>query len=179
MTPLDELYFEWLYAKVRIDGGLPYQNHFQLLRQLHNTEFVWLIVGDDNRVEDGLDLREEFILTHGGSDGDAYFQSGLCSVFEMLVAFAIRAAYQSTLPEHIWFCKFLMNLGLYGVYTDDRYDSTEVEEIIDQLIWRLYSPFGEGSLFPLPKEAFRPGEDMRTKELWLQLGLYVEYNDLI
>lgn len=176
MTPLDDLYFEWLHAKIHVPGR-PYNNHFTLLNILHATEFVWIILGDDNRLEDGLDLRKEFLLSHGAADDSALVADG-CSVLEVLVAFAIRASTQSTYSEQTWFWTFLQNLGLKDSHSDDRVDAAAVTEILEQFIWRTYTPLGKGSLFPV-SNSHQNVSDMRFAELWTQMGVYMTENDLI
>ena len=50
--PLENLYFNWLSAKVinPLDTDRE-ATYWDLLRKLHNTEFVWVISGDDNRAK--------------------------------------------------------------------------------------------------------------------------------
>ena len=54
---LAEAYFRWLIHKVRTDGRSRYHD---LLWIMDNTEFVWIVPNDDNRLMDGLELRKEF-----------------------------------------------------------------------------------------------------------------------
>ena len=60
--PIENLYFNWLYTKVSdVKNQTPTTKFDRLLILLHRTEFVWLLSGDDNRAEDGRDLRIEFL----------------------------------------------------------------------------------------------------------------------
>lgn len=60
--PLDEQYLKWLYRQVASSKYRnPARTYWSLLRQLYTTEFVWTVPNDDNRVEDGRDLRYEFL----------------------------------------------------------------------------------------------------------------------
>ena len=69
--PFEEAYFKWLCAKVdHTNVPTPSLTHWNLLRILHRNEFVWLLTGDDNRAEDGVDLRHAFLLEKGYSPRD-------------------------------------------------------------------------------------------------------------
>ena len=57
MTKLDIDYYEWLIDQIVIPNGKSYRDLFELM---HNLEFVWTVPNDDNRVQDGWDLRPEF-----------------------------------------------------------------------------------------------------------------------
>ena len=61
--PLEETYFKWLAVQVVVNTRLrnPRQTNWEILRQLHSTEFLWRVHNDDNRVEDGKELRSEFL----------------------------------------------------------------------------------------------------------------------
>ena len=54
-------YFEWLLRVINIDD---FQEKYyrKLLTQLHETEFYSIVKNDENRVQDGLRLRDEFRL---------------------------------------------------------------------------------------------------------------------
>ncbi len=47
---------------IHVEVPTPSLTYWKLFRTLYSTEFVWLLSGDDNRAEDGLELREEFLL---------------------------------------------------------------------------------------------------------------------
>lgn len=168
--PLDNLYFNWLCAKVmRVDGNpAPSNTFWNLLRELHNTEYVWTLVGDDNRAEDGLDLRREFLITGDIPDNQAW-RLMPCSLLEMLIAFARRAEFQTDDPVHEWFWEFIDNLGLKE-YTDAvPVEDGEIGEVLYNLVWRRYDQSGHGGLFPLDE----PREDQRETEIWYQFCNYL------
>src|SRR5688572_21362138 len=106
--PIEELYFNWLCAKVTSPH---INNYYDLLRILHRTEFVWFISGDRNRKEDGLELRDYF-LNESGYEKDPLWYNELCSVLEVLIAFAQRAAFQTDILAKNWFWIFMENLKL-------------------------------------------------------------------
>ena len=62
-----------------------------------------------------------------------------------------------------WFWEMVANMHLVR-YDDDNYDAEEVEEILDRMLFRLYSPNGDGGLFTVNN-----GKDMRREEIWCQL----------
>lgn len=172
MSANQELYFEWLYSKIRV-GGSPYDNHFSLLRAMNSTEFVYLVVGDDNRIGDAEDIRNEFIRRHGGVSGD---EDPRVSVFEVLIALALRMATLTELPEQYWFWKFVSNMGLED-QTDDDMSFQLVEDILSRFVWRTYNDFGHGgSIFPVARRSEK--DRWPELELWRQMSLYLDETGL-
>lgn len=174
--PIEEVYFNWLYSKVaKVDIPTPSTSYLTLLAALHSTEFIWVVTGDDNRAQDGLDLRREFIRELFIREDPAWLSIG-CSVLEMLIAFSRRASFDAEeLSPRDWFWVFLRNLKL-----DDLNDASEdiseiVSEVMDEFIWRTYRANGEGGMFPLR----RPHHDQREVEIWYQFCDYlVDQNQL-
>jgi hypothetical protein len=173
--PLDELYFKWLYRQVsspRLRN--PARTYWSLLRQLFRKEFVWLVPNDDNRVEDGRDLRYEF-LDGNGVDRDHEWLSVECSMLEMLIGLSRRLAFEAEEGEpRDWFWTMLENVDLRQ-YSDAYYDRSssasdrEVNYILERVIWRHYERDGSGGLFPL--NAAR--QDQRKVELWYQSAAFL------
>ena len=60
MKQINYDYYEWLISQIDIPNGKSYNDLFE---KMHNLEFVWTVPNDDNRVEDGLDLRIECLGT--------------------------------------------------------------------------------------------------------------------
>lgn len=179
MEPLDEQYLEWLYSQVglRKRGRKPVDSHWHLLQQLYTKEFVWIIPNDDNRLEDGRDLRLEFVRDTLIYEPNPEWWSIGCSMLEMLIALARRLEFETDIPTDKWFWKMLQNLGLLD-YTDERqagggYSEGDVDAILDDVIWRTYEPDGRGGLFPLEDAQ----EDQRNVELWYQQSAYVIENN--
>jgi len=172
--PLENLYFNWLVAKVVIASETPrHALYLKLFRKLHTTEFVWLISGDDNRCEDGKELRGEFIYQADIPDNPEWRTIVGCSVFEMLVAFARRAEFQTETPVHEWFWEFIKNLGLDRFDDRSYFDDRFIEDVLEQFIWRTYNRNGIGGLFPL----MRPSTDQREVEIWYQFCEYLVDQD--
>lgn len=164
-------YFNWLCDIVcgyRYSQENSYDN---LLAHLHNIEFTWTISKDSNRAEDGIGLRRRF-----DEMGDVIdLLDGPCSVFEMMVALAIRV------EENImddprygdrtgqWFWKMINNLGL-GSMSDRCFDTDYVDNAIKALLNHEYEPNGRWGLFMVRNCDC----DMRKLEIWHQLCLYLD-----
>lgn len=168
--PLDELFFKWLYSQVsQTEVKDPSRTYWKLLKQLYTKEFVWLIPNDDNRMEDGKELRKEFIQTQGIKDVDQDWIEIGCSVLELMVGLSRRLAFEAGGKAHFWFWALVENIGL-DRYTDSRpLRKKKVDDILDKIIWRTYEPNGHGGFFPLKY----PEQDQREVELWYQLSAYV------
>lgn len=167
---LEERYFNWLCAKI-IRPELPHQTYYELFRVLHGTEFVWLVIGDDNRAADGVELRYRF-LVESGADPEHAWSNVLCSIFEMLIAFSYDAEFQTEVSYRDWFWELIDNLGLTP-FDDDHMDYESVSDILYRFVWRLYDADGVGGLFPLK----HPEKDQRKVELWYQFFPYLEENE--
>lgn len=167
--PPDELYFPWLYAQVAsVNIADPSRTYWELLRKLYNKEFIWFVPNDDNRAEDGRELRLEFVTTTGAVvDGD-WLRLG-CSVLELLIALSRRLCFETDIPEVEWFWEMLENLGL-DQYNDSRpLPEARVDAVLDRFIWRVYRRNGRGGLFPLK----RSSEDQTKVEIWYQMSAYI------
>lgn len=172
--PIEELYFNWLYMKVaHVENPTPSLTFWTLLRDLHSTEFVWLVSGDDNRAEDGLEVRKEF-LTYAFLPRHQPWDSIPCSVLEMFIAFARRAEFQTDMPVREWFWIFMENLGLEDLNDAHNGITQRVTEVLDRFIWRTYGPNGLGGLFPLSKS----DHDQRKVEIWYQFCEYLVDQEL-
>lgn len=172
--PLDDLYLQWLYKQVdEVREQDAARMHWSLFKQLYTKEFVWLIPNDDNRVEDGRDLRYEFLHEFGIERVDSHWMDLGCSFLEMLIALCRRLSFEADGDVANWFWHLLHTLHL-SEYTDD-FDLPEqdIDDILDVVIWRTYRRDGHGGLFPLK----RPRQDQREVELWYQLNAYLMEND--
>lgn len=168
--PLDELYLGWLYSQINsVKITNPARTYWSLFRQLFKKPFIWLIPNDDNRVEDGRDLRLEFAKQEDVLLDQDWFDMP-CSVLEMLIALARRLCFEDGNDVRGWFWELLENMDL--VFTDDEYTEDVqqgIDQALDRLIWRLYLPDGRGGIFPLD----RPTRDQREVEIWYQLNEYL------
>ena len=172
--PLDEQYLTWLYSRIGSTKVTnPTRTYWSLFKQLYQKEFVWLVPNDDNRVEDGRDLRYAFLEEAGLKHVDPNWMGLGCSVLEMLIALSERMAFEADGQARTWFWHLLDNIGLGG-YTDAKQDCAEdIEDVVDRVIWRNYEPDGRGGLFPLEN----PASDQREVEIWYQLCAYLLERD--
>jgi len=168
--PLENLYFNWLCAKIiRLENPTPSLRYDKLLRILHNTEFVWLISGDDNRAEDGLELRREFLLEADIPD-NIEWRMMPCSLFEMLIAFSRRTEFATDVPAQEWFWEFIDNLGLREFNDASPNSTEEISTILYDFVWRQYDNSGRGGgLFPIEN----PKHDQTQVEIWYQFCEYL------
>lgn len=175
MEPLDERYLLWLYSLVA-DPAIqsPDLTYWKLFKQLYRRPFVWIISRDDNRLEDGKQLRLTFLNSEGLTRRDAdpnWVELG-CSVLELMIAMAghLRFEIDPNTQLAYWFWEVLAeNIGIRGFSDASGYDHCDVDEILERVIFRQYEPDGTGGFFPLKN----PGKDQRGVELWYQLNAYV------
>lgn len=166
---LEALYFDWLCTKVLDHSNSAY---LRLLTMLHKEEFVWLVGMDENRAEDGRDLRRDF-FRESGIERDSEWGNVSCSILEMLIALARRAEFQTDDSVKWWFWRIIENIGLNDPFIPE----VPFGDAIHTLMWRLYDYDGmHGGMFPLIKHDFG---DQRKVEIWYQLCHYIEDNQMI
>ena len=170
---INDEYFEWLCELIDSKRFSKRVSYRKLLMRLHDIEFTWFIPKDDNRADDGIQLRRRFALVRNDISLQRYLQ-GPCSVLEMMVALAVRC------EEYImddaqmgnrtgqWFWGMIHNLGLSPM-TDSKFDKNFVDDAIARLLNREYEPDGKGGLFTVK----HCNHDMRTVEIWWQLSWYL------
>jgi hypothetical protein len=132
-------------------------------------EFVWLVPNDDNRVVDGLGLREEFCRERGISTQDL-INAGPCSFLEVLVGLSRRLAFAAGDKAGDWAWRLVCNLRLDKMHDPigpRKHDT--LHGILDSCIFRNYSPDGQGGFFPLRW----PEEDQTKVEIWYQMAAYI------
>lgn len=171
--PIDGAYFNWLRAKV-VDLETPSYLYLELLRLLYRTEFVWTLIGDKNRADDGIELREAF-LRETRYINDFYWFESPCSVLEVFIAFAKRACFETDMPVKDWFWIFITNLGLDRYKEVSNSDTRTINRILETFIFRVYDDSGYGGLFPLQE----PDEDQTKLELWFQFNRYIYDQGLV
>lgn len=166
--PLDELYLSWLYEQIADrDEPRPSKTYWKLAQQMYTTEFKWLIPNDVNRIDDGKDLRYEFIEDVGPEFVESDWLNLGCSMLEMVIALSRRLAFLGDGDPRDWFWHLISNLGIE--FNDYRYNEERVEEVLNCVVWRTYRRNGEGGLFPLRHTR----RDQRDEEIWHQLNAYL------
>jgi len=158
-------YFPWLISQINIPprGNTTYNG---MLSMLYDAEFIWILSGDDNRLQDGVDLRHEF-LNH---TKNKEIENRPISVLEVLIALSRRVSWITTESPEKWAWQLIKNLRLHKASDPltSRKESN-VEDTIEILIWRMYEYDGRGGFFPLQY----PKEDQTRKEIWDQMNAYV------
>lgn len=168
--PLDELYLKWLYGQVgSVKEKNPSRTYWRLLKHLYTKEFVWFIPNDDNRAEDGKDLRYVFVEEQKINPVDEGWYRLGCSLLEMLIGVSRRLAFETDNEALGWFWKLIENLGLEQFNDNVPYPEDKIEEILNTVIFRTYTRNGHGGLFPLR----RATKDQREREIWYQLCDYI------
>ena len=167
-------YFEWLCELIDSRRFAKSLSRRKLLMHLHDIEFTWLVPNDDNRADDGIQLRRRFALAHNDVTLSRYIL-GPCSVLEMMVALANRCE-ESIMDDALvgnrtgqWFWGMIRSLGLNSM-TDAKFDRDYVDDVIARFLNRDYEPDGRGGLFTVK----HCNHDMRTVEIWCQLSWYLD-----
>lgn len=169
---LIDRYYNWLVGTVA--GSAEHDSYRSLFGLLMDIDFCSLVAHDENRLADGLGLREEFADLF--SCDELFWRGHIScdsSVLEVLIAIAIRWDNElMPMPEGHrygrWFWEMLENLGLDRM-NDLNFDEDEAERIILTFLERDYDQNGNGGLFPMQN----PPDDMRKTELSYQLDWYV------
>lgn len=176
MIELRDEYFEWMYQLVCDEKFTRHLSYRKLCRMLDDREFVYTIPMDANRFEDGTDLRYRFGYEHDleGPIIATELDDRPCSIFEMMVALAIRC------EEHImdnpdignrttqWFLDMVASLGLAQM-TDEKINRRLVDQVLDRFLERDYGRDGEGGLFTIRGTR----RDMRHVDIWYQAMWYL------
>lgn len=166
-------YFEYLCELIDAKRYSKRVSYRRLLMHLHNIVFTWSVPFDDNRADDGVQLRRKFALARNDMTLTDYIL-GPCSVLEMMVALAVRC--ETIMDDTLygdrtgqWFWGMIHNLGLSPMI-DSEFDREFVDDIIARLLNREYEPDGTGGLFTVR----RCERDLRTVEIWRQLSWYLD-----
>lgn len=162
MTDLAPRYLRWLGDQLIPPEGKKEYN--ELLGLLQSKEFVWFVPNDDNRLEDGLELRREYF-----HDPNPFPEFG-CTTLELIVGLSRRLAFQvgGTEQKRAW--ELIKNLELHKMSDPlTRKDISQVDEVLECVIWRNYQWDGCGGFFPLAWAQ----EDQRQVEIWYQMMAYI------
>lgn len=176
MNDISKDYFNWLCKLIDHEGKV--RVYKKTLSLLHEQDFVYILPKDGNRYEDGIDLRYRYGYEHHLRDSEVAdkLDNRACSVFEMMVALAVRCEdHIMTDPDRgdrqsKWFWVMFDNLGLTPM-TNSKYEEyyTDILEIIDRLNYREYEPDGTGGLFV----THDPTKNMLEEEIWYQMMQYL------
>lgn len=189
---LNAMYFKWLVKQVYISYRRQTPTTCDTLMELMwNKPFPWVVDGDRNRVEDGLELRYLFLNDESyipafeemnqmyGRDamptGILEFRDPPCRTLEVLIALARRLEFQTGDNAGWWAWRLLSNLELNKMKDPlSKMKQAKVDDILETLIWRTYARDGAGGFFPL---SFAQ-DDQRKVEIWYQMSAYLaEYQN--
>lgn len=174
---INEVYVGWLYSQINWEYKHHCLNSYNMLtHMLWVKPFAWTVPNDDNRIEDGKELRYLFITDpklritfpeHLVED----FRAQPCSTLEVIVALSRRLAFAAQGEPGWWAWKLLSNLHLDKMKDPvSRRKQIQVDDILETLIWRTYNWDGEGGFFPIA----HPRDDMKKVEIWYQMSAYLE-----
>lgn len=162
MTRADYEYYEWLVSQITIPNNKTY---LELFERMHNFEFIWIVPNDDNRIQDGFDLRSEFF---NGSRQRLINKKA--SFLEVLIGLSRHVAFTGGGNSGVWAWKLIKNLRLNRM-SDPLIGEqiAKVDDILDTVIWRTYSKSGQGGFFPLKQNP----SDQTKIEIWYQMNAYI------
>lgn len=171
---INDEYFDWLCELIDVRRFTTSVSYRKLLIRLHDIEFTWFVPHDDNRADDGVQLRRKYGLSRNDATLSRYIH-GPCSVLEMMTALAIRCEDGIMDDDRMgnrtgqWFWGMIHSLGLSSM-TDSAFDKRFVDGVITRFLNREYEPNGRGGLFTVR----HCPHDMRTVEIWCQLSWYLD-----
>lgn len=166
-------YYDYLLGIINFN--LPkYRRYGRLVEELFDTEFYYVHPMDENRMNDGLYLRKEFLFDIG-MDVHEDLWIDPCSVLEVLVAFSKRIEIEITGEPGEddlgrWFWVMVKNLGI--LYPNNEFDHGIVQFKLENWMSRKFEKSGNGSIFPLKNWR----ADQRDVEMWYQMQAYLNEN---
>lgn len=179
-------YFDWLCGLVHVDG-LDH-NYRILARMMDDMEFVPLIPNDENRAEQGKNLRYLYFEETGENPSTWECEEIMkepCSFFEMLVRLAMDMAdilqdennFQELIPRCFW--EMASNMGLEDCSDEtigEAFAPSAIVEFVkkrcENVVYRRYKRSGKDGLFPLKHSK----KDQRAVEIWYQMNAYLIEN---
>lgn len=177
---LRKKYFLWM---INIVGPAPgkyrRKNYRDLLEHMNHTEFVPFHPMDENRVDDGIELRYRFGREEDIPDAEisVSLDNRECSVLEIMVSLAIRMEETITSdPDYgdrtgLWFWDMVESMRLMNM-DDIQFAAETVDRALNRMIHREYASNGLGGLFTVQN----PREDMRNVEIWYQMMWWLTEN---
>lgn len=165
-------YFDWL--KWQIESFTEAGSHDLLFHRLHQKGYYALLPDDENRMCDGVELRNEY---GNRADGEELVFDTSSSVFEVMISLAkkMNYIYSPVREDHLVDCfnMMLTNSGL-AAFTNEQYfelgGDIEVDRIVDRILNREYPKDGKGNFFYTKWDT---DEDQRNISLWYQLNKYI------
>ena len=156
MADKEEEYLWWLSHIINpAPNGRSYEF---LIRKLYFTAFISKVERDENRLLDGMNLRDIYGI----------YVDAPCSILEMMIALAGRfdgnPGFDSDQARHNFWI-LIDNLGLNRFDDNGHFVYTKVYDILQTFVAREYDFDGKGGLFPLKN----PKMDQTKVEIWDQM----------
>jgi hypothetical protein len=167
---IDLDYYQWLIGQIKVGTKRTYLGLFEIM---HNTEFVWFVPNDGNRLGDGEELRKDYFRY----ELDSIYEEGILDIefvsfLEVLIGLSRRLAWgmsDSDNPQY-WAWHLIKNLGLSKMSDPLTIGKREqINETLYNVIWRSYHRDGSGGFFPLQKTI----KDQTKVEIWYQMQEYL------
>lgn len=138
-------YFDWLLQRIGCQGD-GYRATYLIMNDI---PFRYFVMDDENRMEDGLRLRDEYMYENNLDETVAMpvwpFDRHRASVFEVLVGIVLRMDDQGfDMRRDSWMHMFLENLG---INEHNKQDVGFVRNAVNRFVERRYDPDGYGGLF--------------------------------
>ena len=169
---MKQLYFKWMVDKVcdRVQKRL----YSKLLKHLNEITFVVKHPLDENREDDGYELRYRFGYETGANQHDIanYIDDHPCTVLEMMVAMVLRMddmIYDDGSCK-LYFWDMIEAIGL-GYMTDEMYNAQSVNKIVDRFMYRQTNK----GIFDIDDR----GRDLRDVEFWCQAMWYLSEDEVV
>ena len=173
-------YIEWLVKDKLGLTDKEWKKYNFLCNSLAKIEFIAVHPLDENRAEDGLELRSQFSDETGlYLDGS----SGLtvkCSMLELIAGLAIKV--ENRIMRNIsigdrtskWFFVMIDNMGFSKMTNNDwKYDYEDhIRKVCSSIINRDYGSNGVGGLFPLKNDS----KNWTNEEIWVQCMAFLREN---
>ena len=170
-------YANWLIG-LTYDWCSKYGSYKKLMEYLYFHEFTSNYSNDENRIQDGIEMRFRFIEAWPRGSytyHDVYrYLTEPCNILEVMTALARRC------EDHImgdpdigdrsgvWFWGMIKNMHLEGM-TDEKFDISAVEKKVGNMLSHNYKKNGDGGLFSVRN----PDLDMRYAEIWYQMNWHL------
>lgn len=174
-------YFAWLCRIIDDKRFMDIWDHYDVLRQMHETPFVYSLEKDGNRVSDALVLRNRYMMERGHAFRDIlestpFANDAGASVLEVLVALAERLDDMTCDIEEppkpgFWFKMFMENLTVFSTENFTNF-SQKTSGKLQKWMSRQYDSYGNGNIFRLKK----PVKGFNKIEIWYQMHIFLEQN---
>lgn len=173
-SSITSAYFDWMCALVDVNKC----QYNKLMHYLHRTDFDVRLAMDENRANDGVELRYRFGFECGYDQSIicAYLDDRPCSILEMMVALAMRCEENIMDDPDVgnrtgeWFWTMIQSLGLNIFAHNCDFNIDKVEYIAERFLERKYESNGKGGLFIINNCE----RDLRTVEIWNQMCWYLD-----